>query len=1106
MNKELFKYLLEEIEEFIALIDTYLMSTKDRKDDFSIEQRRVLLQIKALYSSTKQSGSIKTDHFSTEYLNNILPLAIMENLQFILLLVYAAEGKVDAQYQVGQLYIQSEKKREQAHYCFRLAYLAYKLRAHQDAPCLIAIYRLGYIYENGLTGETANQKLAIRYYAKYKRLTKNMQPVSCCLEHGMLQHDLHNTNNAQERLAHLYLQQENYPKAIEELNELLQEPGKNAHAAFRLGVLYQFGFGVSKNIEDAKHFYDLAILESGGLHAQALLARAKLFEQERAYEKAFAYFAYLNLKEGYVKWEANYHLGRLYEHGWGIEKNTDKAWEYYAIAGEADEPNALFKMGEACEKRQAYKQAAQYYERAIHAPKIGDMYDNAYYQLGTLYEKGQGVLRSLSKAKEYYQFAASQDCADAYFRLAELCELEKSSNNSRKKIKSLFQAAFKKYSLMVAEENDDSAHAHFRLGWMLQYGKSQGTNHKLALEHYSKAAAKQYPGANDQVQLIQQQRVVKNHMLDIEVVQNKKETCLNHSNVDEIQPTISPEHAMASTSVMRTFELFAQHVKNKEFDLALHLMQELSSKKDNIDLVSYVHSLWAVADCLKAKFDHACLFDGVGTEKNRQEAITAYDYAIQFVTELLLSHSQYNTLENIKSFMEFEVEQINLHPTTHETTKANDGGELIHSEEKRNIPQKKQTQFKNENLISSKTSPIANKHEINLVLDEPHALSVIEKLIHAGHEALFVGGCVRDRYLKVIKSYQAEPHDFDVVTNAHPDEVALLFKGQCEKTSKRFPLVYVRFPPDKIVEVSTFRDEVTLRSEIQLDQAGMITQHAAYGGLKTDPFSRDFTINALYYDPKQKLIIDYVNGIRHLNDGEIRFVIDPDKSIQADPLRMMRAVRFAIQFNFTIEQQAKEAIKRHNQLLTKINKNRLYLEVIKLLRLNDMEHAFNLLHSLGLLQLIFQGIANCFYSSDKIYRNLLTILSRKQHKERKNQLINHEDLLLAAILIGPFRHQLVRYGNTSQAIDRVMKDLQSTLAIPNGVALSIKMILLLYASKLKTTIDTYENNKANLLTEWMGEASVLAGQSYLPKPFFQGAINRVPPLSNDKHHPYYRTP
>jgi poly(A) polymerase len=225
---------------------------------------------------------------------------------------------------------------------------------------------------------------------------------------------------------------------------------------------------------------------------------------------------------------------------------------------------------------------------------------------------------------------------------------------------------------------------------------------------------------------------------------------------------------------------------------------------------------------------------------------------------------------------------------------------------------------------------------------DPDALSVVARLQSAGHEAYLVGGCVRDLLLGL------EPKDFDVATDATPSRIRRLFR-QAYVIGRRFRLVHVRFPDGKVVETSTFRREADPAPAPDGERDGPVHDENVYGTAAEDAFRRDFTVNALLYDPGRDVVVDHVGGLEDLEKRVIRSIGDPARRLCEDPVRMIRAVHFAARIGGTVEPSLLAAVRECADEIAKSSPSRLYLELVKILTRGCARPTLRGLYDLGVL-------------------------------------------------------------------------------------------------------------------------------------------------------------
>lgn len=237
------------------------------------------------------------------------------------------------------------------------------------------------------------------------------------------------------------------------------------------------------------------------------------------------------------------------------------------------------------------------------------------------------------------------------------------------------------------------------------------------------------------------------------------------------------------------------------------------------------------------------------------------------------------------------------------------------------------------------------EHPISRRDIDPDVLKVLYRLIKAGHIAYLVGGSVRDLMLG------RRPKDFDVATDAHPQQVRDLFRNS-RLIGRRFRLVHVFFGP-KNVEVATFRRH----SEAASVEDPLIRHDNTFGTPEEDAFRRDFTVNALFYDPQTFRVIDYCGGVPDLKARLIRTIGDPELRMREDPVRMMRAVRFAAKLGFELEPATRAAIEQHRADLLKSSVPRLVEETYRTVGQNGAARALLLMEELGLLEQLMPWVS-----------------------------------------------------------------------------------------------------------------------------------------------------
>ncbi len=243
------------------------------------------------------------------------------------------------------------------------------------------------------------------------------------------------------------------------------------------------------------------------------------------------------------------------------------------------------------------------------------------------------------------------------------------------------------------------------------------------------------------------------------------------------------------------------------------------------------------------------------------------------------------------------------------------------------------------------------EHGISRMNISANALKVLYRLQKGGYEAYLVGGGVRDLLLG------REPKDFDVATSATPEEVRALFRN-CRLIGRRFRLAHVRFGQE-IIEVATFRAQHVVEEGEEeaaagrTSEEGMILRDNVWGNIEQDAWRRDFTVNALYYNIADFSVVDYTGGVEDLKEGRLRIIGDPELRFREDPVRMLRAVRFAGKLGFRIDERSEQVIYAAGHLLRAVPSARLFDECLKMFHAGYAVETFELLRHYRLFEHLF---------------------------------------------------------------------------------------------------------------------------------------------------------
>ncbi len=312
-------------------------------------------------------------------------------------------------------------------------------------------------------------------------------------------------------------------------------------------------------------------------------------------------------------------------------------------------------------------------------------------------------------------------------------------------------------------------------------------------------------------------------------------------------------------------------------------------------------------------------------------------------------------------------------------------------------------------------------------LDETHpvseksidqdALKVIHRLKRHGHSAYLVGGGVRDLLLQI------PPKDFDIATSAKPEEIKSLFKN-CLLIGRRFRLAHIRFGP-KIFEVSTFRSGDT-------KDDNLITHDNEFGTEEQDAKRRDFTINGLFYDPQEHAIIDYVQGLKDIDNRLLRTIGEPAIRFKQDPVRMIRLLKFKARIGFDLDPTTHQALLDNLEEILKSSPDRILGEIFKMLETKASAKFFKLMYEFGFTKLLFPKLAQSL--DTELQAKTLQFLELADQQE-----IHHpeKNLLLACFLFPILEKEILARSSQQETplhlgeIFTITSDLiRETLVIP----------------------------------------------------------------------------
>jgi poly(A) polymerase len=231
---------------------------------------------------------------------------------------------------------------------------------------------------------------------------------------------------------------------------------------------------------------------------------------------------------------------------------------------------------------------------------------------------------------------------------------------------------------------------------------------------------------------------------------------------------------------------------------------------------------------------------------------------------------------------------------------------------------------------------------------DPDAAKVVRRLERHGFQAYLVGGCIRDLLLG------GRPKDFDIATSARPEDVRALFRN-CRVIGRRFRLAHVLFGGGKVIEVATFRKNPQALEEEEADL--LIRSDNVFGEAHEDAIRRDFTINALFYDLDRRQVLDWCGGMEDIVKRTIRTIGEPSVRFREDPVRILRAIKFAARLDLGIEHNVYDAMISHRDDLGRAARPRVFEEVLRLLRHGCSHRAMWIMWESGVMAVLIPELA-----------------------------------------------------------------------------------------------------------------------------------------------------
>lgn len=348
------------------------------------------------------------------------------------------------------------------------------------------------------------------------------------------------------------------------------------------------------------------------------------------------------------------------------------------------------------------------------------------------------------------------------------------------------------------------------------------------------------------------------------------------------------------------------------------------------------------------------------------------------------------------------------------------------------------------------------KHIISRANISRPALNVLHRLHQSGFEVYLVGGSVRDLLLGL------KPKDFDIATNARPEKVKQLFRN-CRLIGRRFRLAHVFFGQE-IIEVATFRTShpTTDHPDACRSSTGMLMRDNVYGSMEDDAWRRDFSINALYYNIADFSVIDYTGGMADLEKRVIRILGDPYERYKEDPVRMLRAIRFAAKLDFKLGPETEGPFPITKNLLKDVSSARLFDEVLKLFHCGHAGRAFTLLRQYELFATLFPHVEAVLQPNFPQAQQYLSFILQACHNTderlRKDMSLNPA-FLFAVLLWPPLQNKIQQYIDegerpytaSERAISEIILQQIKSVAIPKRFTAIMREIWFLQHALQKQT-------------------------------------------------------
>jgi poly(A) polymerase len=341
-----------------------------------------------------------------------------------------------------------------------------------------------------------------------------------------------------------------------------------------------------------------------------------------------------------------------------------------------------------------------------------------------------------------------------------------------------------------------------------------------------------------------------------------------------------------------------------------------------------------------------------------------------------------------------------------------------------------------EDILERHTGTGLVRHDAPLDDDaiDPDAAKVVRRLERSGYQAYLVGGCVRDLLLS------GRPKDFDVATNARPDDVRALFRN-CRIIGRRFRLAHVLFGGGKVVEVATFRRNPGEGGDADDDL--LIRSDNVFGEAHEDALRRDFTINALFYDLDRRQVLDWCGGMPDIEGRTIRTIGEPIVRFREDPVRILRAIKFAARLDLGLDPAVYDAMVASRGELARAARPRIFEEILRLMRAGAAHRSMWLLWEIGAMAVLLPELS-AFLDDDEATENGSERFFRKMDaldRKTKQEGALDDIVLMTALLYEPLAEAAAGVRDVMGAVNDFLDPIIDRIAMPRRIADGIRRIM-----------------------------------------------------------------